>query len=166
MKYLDKKFQKNKRRYIAQSILAGCTVAAALLCFDIARQPVIIASLGASTFIAFTIPHIKFSGPKHLIGGYIIGIAVGCLMHFLTDIPIDDYLMHKIGIIVAGSAAVAVAMFLMTITDTEHAPAASIALGFVINEWTFKTVILILIGVIIISIIQRILKRWMIDLIS
>jgi hypothetical protein len=56
-------------------------------------------------------------------------------------------------------------MFMMTITNTEHAPATGIALGFVINEWTFKTVVLVLVGIIIISTIQRCCRNWMINLI-
>ncbi|MFC1643894.1 HPP family protein [Candidatus Omnitrophota bacterium] len=165
MRLLDSKFQDNKLRYIAQSVMGGLAVAAALLFFNIVSQPMIIASLGASGFIAFTMPHKRISQPRYLIGGYIIGIIVGCLVHYMTDIPISRGFGLKMLYVMAGATAVGLAMFLMSITNTEHAPATSIALGLVINEWTFHTVILILAGIMVISVIQRGMKPWMMDLI-
>jgi hypothetical protein len=55
-------------------------------------------------------------------------------------------------------------MFVMTAFDAEHPPAAGIALGFVLNEWTFMMVVLVLAGIIVISAVQRILKPRMINL--
>ena len=161
---MDKKFSENKIRYISQAILGGLAVAVALVFFDVVNQPVIIASFGASGFIAFTYPHKKMSSPRHLIGGYIIGIIIGCLIHFLTVFPIDQYLTQKIIHIFAGALAVGCSMFLMAITDTEHAPATSIALGLVINDWTVSTIVFILVGITLISGIQYVLKPKMIDL--
>jgi CBS-domain-containing membrane protein len=39
--------------------------------------------LGLSTFIAFTMPKVEVSKPRIMIGGYIVGIVVGCLCHYL-----------------------------------------------------------------------------------
>jgi len=164
IRFLDEKFRNNKKRYIAQAILGGLAVGVALTFFDVVRQPVIIASLGASCFIAFTMPHRGDSSPRYLIGSYFIGIIVGCLIHCATVLPIDHYLTQKILHVIAGGTAVALAMFLMTITNTEHAPATSIALGLVINDWTFQTVALVMLGIVLISGIQRVLKPWMMDL--
>ncbi|MFQ5952027.1 MAG: HPP family protein [Candidatus Omnitrophota bacterium] len=164
MRFLDKKFKENKRQYIFQSLLAGFTVALALVFLDVVRQPVIIASFGASAFVAFTVPHLRISGPKNLIGGYVVGVIVGVLIHNLAEIFNSIYLLDRIMTVIAGGAAVVLAVFFMTITDTEHAPATSIALGLVINEWTYHTVILILLGIIIISTVQRFLRPQMIDL--
>ena len=163
MRLLDKKFQENKQQFIIQSILAGVAVAMALTLFDVVRHPVIIASFGASAFIAFTIPHMQIASPRKLIGGYIIGVMVGCAIHFASGMS-DVYFIDKTLTIVAGGIAVAVAMFLMAITDTEHAPATSIALGFVVNDWDLRTVAFVLVGIVIISTVQRVLKPRMIDL--
>jgi CBS-domain-containing membrane protein len=165
MHFFDEKFWDNKVRYMAQAAMGGLAVAAALVLFDVVRQPVIIASFGASGFIAFTTPHRKDSGPKYLIGGYIIGILVGGLIHYITLLPIEYYLVMKLIHILAAGVAVGLAMFLMTVTNTEHAPATSIALGLVINDWTFPTIGRILVGIILIVIIQRSIRRWMVDLI-
>ncbi|MGD2278894.1 MAG: HPP family protein [Candidatus Omnitrophota bacterium] len=163
MRLLDKKFRENKKQFIIQSLLAGVAVAAALTLFDVVRHPVIIASFGASSFIAFTVPHMQYSSPRNLVGGYVIGVIVGCTIHFVSGIS-DVYFIDKTLTVIAGGIAVAIAVFLMTITDTEHAPATSIALGFVINDWDIKTVVLVLAGIVIISAVQRALRPRMIDL--
>ncbi len=158
MRFFDEKFRENKRYYIFQSLLAGVAVVAALAFFDVVKQPVIIASFGASAFLAFTIPHRETSSPRHLIGGYIVGIIVGSLLHFVTTIETGDYFVQKYCYIASGAIAVALAMFIMAVTDTEHPPAASIALGFVINKWEPSVVVFVLLGISIISAIKTLLK--------
>ena len=91
MRIFDPKFQNNKMRYLLQTAIGAVAVAAALLIFDIVDQPVIIASLGASGFVAFSAPQRRVAGPRHLIGGYIIGIAVGCALHYLAIFPAESY---------------------------------------------------------------------------
>jgi membrane protein implicated in regulation of membrane protease activity len=61
--------------------------------------------------------------------------------------------------------AVGIAIFLMVITNTEHAPAAGIALGLVINEWDWQTIIFIISAVILFAVIKRLLKAKLIDLV-
>ncbi|MGB2599137.1 MAG: HPP family protein [Candidatus Omnitrophota bacterium] len=163
-RYLDKNFRENKEKFIGQSILAGVSVGVALLFFDVIKYPMIVASFGASAFIAFTLPHSKMAGPRYLVGGYIVGVLVGCLIHFVTDLPVGFYPAQKMLYTIAGGLAVGLSMFIMTAFDAEHPPAAGIALGFVLNEWTFMTVVLVLAGIVVISTIQRILKPRMIDL--
>ena len=136
----------------------------ALLFFDVVRQPMIIASFGASAFLAFAFPKRRRSSPRCLIGGYFIGIIVGCSIHYLTEIPLEQYLVLKMAHFVAGGLGVMISMFLMAITNTEHTPAASIALGFVINDWKWQTIILVMIGISLISIIKETLKPYVIDL--
>ncbi len=165
IRLFDEKFRENKTRYVAQAVLGSMAVGAALFWFDIVRNPVVIASFGASGFIAFTEPRQKFSGPRYLIGGYIIGMVVGASAHYLTVFPVHHYMTLKLIHIAAGVLAVGLAMFLMSITNTEHAPASSIALGLVINDWDHIIIVKILVGIIIISMSQRALRRWMIDLV-
>lgn len=171
MRFFDEKFKENKTHYILQACLAGVAVAIALAFFDVVRQPVIIASFGASAFIAFTVPKRPNSSPRKLIGGYMIGVVIGCLINILAILPAEAYFrasdQHLIldGIhVLAGALAVTLSMFLMTVSETEHPPAASIALGFVVNEWTLATVVFVLAGISAISLVKRIFKSWMIDL--
>jgi CBS-domain-containing membrane protein len=124
----------------------------------------IIASFGASAFLAFTFPHKRRSRPRCLIGGYFIGVVVGCIIHYATEIPVEEYFALKMIHVFVGAFGVVLSMFLMSITDTEHPPAASIALGFVINDWKWQTIILVMTGIILISLIKEILKPHIIDM--
>ena len=166
MHFFDEKFRHNKARYILQACFAGAAVGAALVLFDVVTQPVIIASFGASAFIAFAMPHGHIGTPRHIVGGYVVGVIVGCLIHFATFLPTDRYITEKALYIISGAVAVMLSMFIMTITDTEHPPASSIALGFVINEWTIHTVVMVLAGISVISLIQRTLRGRMMDILE
>ncbi len=69
-------------------------------------------------------------------------------------------------LIIFGSIAVGVSIFIMAVTNTEHAPAAGIALGLVINRWELLTIIFILTAIVWMVGIQVILKKHRMDLIS
>ncbi len=77
--FLDPEFCRHPTRYIAQCGIATLTIFIVLLLLDSVKQTVLIASLGASSFIAFTMPHVNASKRRYLIGGYIVGTCVGCL---------------------------------------------------------------------------------------
>ena len=166
MLLFDQKFRTHKRQYIVQALLAGVAVAAALVFFDVVDHPALLASLGASAFTAFTIPRNDLSSPRRLITGYAIGILVGCAFHFLTTCPINTHFVQLVIHIAAGALAVATAMFLMAVTETEHAPAAGIALGFAISDfWTGMLIVKVMAAIILITAIKTLLKPKMIDLI-
>lgn len=57
------------RRYVLQCALASMVVLALLLILDAVTQTVLIAALGASTFIAFAVPRSTVSAPRYLVGG-------------------------------------------------------------------------------------------------
>ena len=68
-----------------------------------------------------------------------------------------DEFQHILAIAFA-AAATGGAMFIMTITDTEHPPAAGLALGFAVNEWDILTVAVVFIGVSRISLTKEVFK--------
>ena len=88
MRILGEKFRKNIIGDIFQCALAAIAVFIVLLVFDVVTNAVIIAALGSSTFIAFTMPEAQLSKPRIMIGGYIVGIAVGCICHYLSLWPL------------------------------------------------------------------------------
>jgi CBS-domain-containing membrane protein len=63
-----------------------------------------------------------------------------------------------------GAIAVAVAGLLMVSTNTEHPPAAGVALGLVLQPWTYPTVVFVLASAVFLSIAKHFLKPVMIDL--
>jgi len=163
---LDRHFRRDDlKRYVMQCVLAGLVVLVLLLVLDAVTQTVLIAALGASTFIAFAVPRSPHSGPRHMIGGYVAGMFAGALMATLkTMIDVSPSADHAV-MVVFGAIAISLAMFTMVVTRTEHPPAAALALGLVLNEWSFLTLIVVLSGIIGLSIIKQLILPALLDLI-
>jgi len=168
IRILDKKVSKNLWRYLGQCFLATLTILAVLLFLDVLTETAIIAALGASAFIVFTMPRTYSSDPRRLIGGYVVGILVGTLFNQFSTLEQTRYLFFNetTSLVVFAAIAVGIAIFVMAITNTEHAPAAGIALGLVINDWTLKTIIFILIAIIWMASVRKILKTYLMNLTS
>ncbi len=166
MRIFDTKFQTFKTRYILQCFLTACAVGVVLLLLNTISDTVIVAALGASSFVVFTMPGVQASKPRFLIGGYIVGTIVGCLCHRVATLPFFTQLIldHGCVRVIFGALAVGLAMFLMVITDTEHSPAAGLALGFVLNDWDHVTVGVVILGVVSLTILKLLLKPILIDL--
>lgn len=149
-------------------MLATLTILAVLIFFNVLNETAIITALGASIFIVFTMPTQYTSDSRRLLGGYIVGLSVGFIFFLIsTSNIIFDLIGEKnIILIIFGSLAVGLSVFIMAVTNTEHAPAAGIALGLVINEWDYLTIIYILVAVIWMILVQIILKKHLMDLIS
>jgi len=166
MMSFEKHFRREDfRRYALQCGLAGVVVLILLLVLDAVTQTVLIASLGASAFIAFAVPRSLHSGPRHLVGGYLVGILAGTIMATLnhwTNVP--GGLDHAV-MVVFGALAISVAMFGMVVTRTEHPPAAALALGLVLNEWNLVTLAVVLTGVVVLSVVKRLVLPVLMDLV-
>ena len=168
MRLFDRKFRKNVHRYVFQCALATLTILAVLFFLDVLSETAIIAALGASAFVVFAIPNSYSSDSRRLIGGYLVGISVGIICYNISIIfPTSDFFTNtEMSLIVFGAVAVGVAIFIMAITNTEHPPAAGIALGLVINKWDLITIIFILCAITWLTSIRKILKPHLLDLIS
>ncbi len=163
MQLFDKKFHDNKRTYILQCALATGVVMIVLFLLDTLSATAIIASLGATSFIAFTMPHANSSKPRYLLGGYAVGIFVGTSMKlislssFFQNIP----LFYEYPDVFFGALAVGLAIFIMVITNFEHPPACGLALGLVQNEFNWWTLVVVIVGVITITLIKTLMKPYM-----
>ena len=155
----------NFKRYGLQCVLAGLAVLILLLVLDAVTQTVLIASLGASAFIAFAVPRSLHSDPRHLIGGYLVGLVSGVAMSSLDAIIATPGTWDHAVMIIFGALAISLAMFSMVVTRSEHPPAAALALGLVLNEWNLTTLFVILSGVILLSIIKQIVLPMLMDLV-
>ena len=166
MKLIDPNFRNDPVRYILQCILATMTILVVLVILDSILSTTIVATLGASTFIAFTMPHKSNSRPRNLVGGYLMGTLAGIFCNFLARLPIwtQISIIQLNAEIVLGAVAVGLAIFLMVVTDTEHPPAAGLALGYMLNEYTFCTVLVVFIGILSLVGIKSLLKSQLIDL--
>ena len=166
MLLIDKKFKTHKLNYVFQSILLSIAIFCILMILDIKTDAAVIAALGASGFIAFTMPHDDSSTPRKLIGGYIMGILSAGLFCLICKIPLIQQVLffQNFSFVFFGSLSVGLAMFLMGITNTEHPPAASLALGLVFNCFNSHTVVIVLIGIISLCVIKMCLKPILKDL--
>ena len=156
----DQRFSGNKLRYFLQCLLATVSAVLVLLVLDTMANKVVMASLGASCFIAFCVPHKKASSPRFMVGGYIVGIAAGTLCYWLDSMSF----LHNHSDVVFGGLAIGIAMFVMVVTNTEHPPAASLALGLVLGEWQVLTLVVTLVEIVMLCVIKRLLKPILIDL--
>ncbi len=163
---LDSRLRReNIRRYALQCSLAAAVVLLLLLVLDAVTQTVLIAALGASVFIAFAVPRSLHSSPRCLIGGYLTGILAGSLMATLNiAFAFSDVVTAHASMIVFGALATGLAMFLMVVTKTEHPPAAALALGLVLNEWTLLTLVVVIVGVVALSICKQLVLPILMDL--
>ena len=158
--------RENVHRNLLQCGLAGIAVVILLLILDAVTQTVLIAALGSSAFIAFAVPRSLHSGPRNLIGGYIVGILAGGTMSLLDRwLNIPSPLASHAVMVIFGALAISLAMFLMVATRTEHPPAAALALGLVLNEWNVVTLAVVLAGIAALSLIKRVVLPVLLDLI-
>lgn len=154
----DDKLKKQWIYYILQSLLAMISVFAIFL---ILRQQnlVIAASLAATAFTVFTMPNAVTASNRNVIGGYLVGIAVGS---FIALFPQNNGLYQDLFY----ALTVGLSMFLMTITNTEHPPAAGTALGLVISGYSTRVLLGTVIGISILVIIMSLLRHFLLDLIA
>ena len=165
MKIFDRKFKEHIWKYILQCLGATGFIVVVLLFLDVLTTTALIAALGASTFIVFTMPRSYPAYMRSLLGGYLIGIGSGVLCNYLNHISTISNLFQtpRLSMIIFSGLAVGIAIFIMSITNTEHAPASAVALGLVMNKWDIMTIIFILCAILLLTLIRVLLMPIMID---
>jgi len=162
---LDSKFRHNKVRYVAQTAGAALCILVVLLALDSVRQTVLIASLGASSFIAFAVPRSYASRPRALLGGYFVGTLVGCGLSLAVTWAVPWIALEPGTLrIVGGAIATGLSFFIMVTTDTEHPPAAALSLGYVLNAWDAGTVLVVFAGISMLSVVKEVVRPKLMDL--
>jgi len=144
------------KNYLYQSFFAAFTLAVVLLVLNM-ENVVVIASIGATAFIVFTMPKNITAQPRRVIGGHIIGLISGLLT---APIP------HHMGIscVLVYSLAVGISIFLMVALDFEHPPASGTALGVVMTGFSLNVIIAVLTSSILLSVAHRFLRRYLREL--
>lgn len=153
---IDAEFRQHWKSYVLQSMLATVAVFIALYFLSM-QHAVIIASLGATAFIVFTMPENITAQTRNVIGGHIVGLFCGFLFSLIPHPSLLSSLLVY-------SLAVGVSIFIMVVTDTEHPPASGTALGVVMTGITLNVLIAVLLSVIILSVIHRLCKPYLKDL--
>ncbi|MBI88744.1 MAG: HPP family protein [Candidatus Marinimicrobia bacterium] len=154
---VDSKFTSHWKDYVKQSCYAAITVF--FITILLSDNPVVIASIGATSFIVFTMPNNISAEPKRIIGGHFVGFFVGvCFAVF----PFMDIIFFKA---LWFSASVGLTILIMVTLDLEHPPAAGTALGMTLVGYTSSSATAIIISVTILALIGVLSKPFLRDLI-
>jgi CBS-domain-containing membrane protein len=154
---LDERFKTYWKNYVFQPCAATIVILLVHLLFHM-NDLVIMASIGASTFIVFAMPKYPTARARNLIGGHSIALAVGALLSITPDASfISDVIIDAL--------AVGLSIFLMALTQTEHPPAASTTLGVVVAGISMDIVSAVLIGTVLLSLIHLLFKKHLRNLI-
>lgn len=158
MKFIDNKFKNNKKQYILQCLMATVALMIILFSVDLFMEAAVVASIGATSFILFTMPHTKRSKPRYIIGGYVVGIVSGILTQ-LVFISFDN-VSHTI----IGGIAVGICMFLMVTLNFEHPPAAAMAFSVAIDGYDLKLIVFVFVVLFALRLVVYLNRKWFIDL--
>ncbi|MFC2099261.1 HPP family protein [Candidatus Bipolaricaulota bacterium] len=162
MRIVDEKFRQQPLRFLAQSFLAFAAVAIIAVYLGALTNGAVVVALGASAFIVFATPEHDTAQPRRLLGGHAICIAIGLLCSIPFRLSLLPKTSTSVGLIAA--AAVGLAILAMTVTDTEHPPAAGNALAFAISSRGTDHVLFIVAAVACLGLVHRLLRKWLRDL--
>ncbi len=144
------------KHYILQCLLATIVVFVVLLVLSL-KNAVIVASIGATTFIIFAMPSMLTANPRNVIGGHITGLIVGSLCSLIPHATVFYAALSY-------ALAVGLAIFIMVVIDTEHPPAAATALGFAMSGFAFETAIALVLSISVISSVHYFFRSHLKDL--
>jgi CBS-domain-containing membrane protein len=109
--------ESQRQRWVDWAFAWGATLVTLSVLFTLLRlgeHPLLLPSLGGSCVILFGMPESVMARPRSLIGGHVIGSAVG--IAFGQIFGSADWVM---------AAAVATALLVMQMTKTIHSPAGA-----------------------------------------
>lgn len=152
-----REFRKYWKNYVFQSLLAMVVIFFLLIFIDMLGI-LIVASLGASTFVVFAMPENVTAQPYNIIGGHLVGVIWGGIC---SQIP------HS-GALASASVyalAVGLSIFTMVIIDTEHPPATGTALAVAIYGFSFTIAASVLVPIICLSVIHTVFRNQIRDLV-
>ena len=164
---LDPKVKNNPRPYVFQCFLAFFALLVVLLVEEVGlHRVVMIAAIGSTSFVLFVTPHSSTANPRHVIGGHLVALLVGSAFAVFSGTPVGQNLLTQIPLVLDVEAALAVALsiFLMAATDTEHAPAAGTALGVVVHGFGWGLVLFVVSSAIMLSFVHTMLRPRLRDL--
>lgn len=152
---LSKNFRKKWFNYVWQSALVGIVTFFFLYILDELVAIVILAGVGSTFFNVFAMPNARTAQTRNIIGSYIICIVIGSIFFNFSSY------------VISGGLAVGAASFFMAVTDTEHPPAAGIALGLSIItavEQLYSGAIFAISGAFLVILLKYMLKSRLRDL--
>ena len=144
------------KHYLYQSFLAAIVVFVILLILTI-ENAVVIASIGATAFIIFTMPRNITARPRRVIGGHMVGLLSGSLCSLIPH-------SSTLASISVFALAVGISICLMVALDFEHPPASGTALGVAITGFSPGVIIAVVTSSIVLSLAHHFSNKFLKDL--
>lgn len=162
--FLDPKLKSQLARYLLQCGLATLIILGIMMLLDLVLHAAVIATLGASVFIVFVMPNSRAAQYRPLLGGYVIGSVAGLGCSLLVS-PVANVLASNKATLICAALAVGFAIFGMVITNTEHPPAAGMALSMVLSPCDIYTIVCALGAIGLLAASRWLLRHILIDLV-
>ncbi len=149
-------FKRHWVRYLAQSSIATFCIFLILIVLSM-EEVTLVASLGASVFVVFVMPHLVVASPRHVIGGYLIALLCGFLGLLIPHTtPLVATLIYAL--------TVGLSIFCMVAADMEHPPAAAAALSFAVNGVSAHAAVVTIGCVVFLSVVHFYLRKYLKDI--
>ena len=134
--------------------------AADLITGDSVARAVLVAAIASTAFILFIGPRSVTANPRHSIGGHAVAVAAASLVDFFAEYVTGTQFTGDFSLLFGFYAALAVglAMLLMALTDTEHAPAAGTALAIVAHGLDWELAVFLMTMVLLLAGVHALLK--------
>jgi CBS-domain-containing membrane protein len=163
---LDPKFRRSYGQYLFQAVLATTAMAVILLFVDSLSSAAIAAGLGSSVVGIFINPTGATARLRAVVGGHTMALLLGSVFSFILFAgSIETFVAdHSQFHVVMMALSVGLLILVMAITDTEHPPAAGIAIGMASREWTPEVFGAILGALVLLGVIKLVLRRHLRDL--
>ena len=163
---LDPKFRRQYRQYILQALLATVAMASILLFVDSLSTAAIAAGLGSSVVGIFINPSGATARLRAVVGGHTMALLLGSVFSVVLFAgSIESFAQaHSQFHALMMALSVGLLILVMAITDTEHPPAAGIAIGMSSREWAPEVFGAILGALVLLGAIKLVLRQHLRDL--
>ena len=164
--WLDPGFAARPGRFVTQSVVATLALLAVLLFADSLSNAAIAAGLASSVVIIFINPSNRTARIRSVVGGHGVALAVGSIFAVILFAgPVEGFLDTASWLRVLSYAlVVGLGLLVMAVTNTEHPPAAGIAIGMTSREFDWAVLGSIIGAVIVLAILKLVLRNHLQDL--
>ena len=163
---LDPGFARNPRRYLGQAGLATLAMLIILIFVDSLSNAALAAGLASSVVTLFVHPSSRIASTRSLCGGHVLAMIIGSGFSLLSatalvkKLMLSAPLMRDLGL----AMVVAILIFVMAVTDTEHPPAAGTVLAMATRPWDIRIAGIIIAAVLLLAVVRRLTGRHLHDL--
>ena len=177
MKYIPYKFKAIHWHLFWQPLIAVIYVAGVLIALSGSAGSNLLWAIGAgalssSSYIVFVTPKSITAQSRRIIGGYIVGIVAGMVVHIVLVAVKQNLLLDHSPVALnnhlfwaSAAVTVGIAMILMVIINAEHPPAVGISLVLVLDIQHYMIIVIILAAAIVLAVLKKIFEPWLINLV-